>query len=138
MRFCFNTFDKWEDVYGISLKSNISQEAIKKHLTVTNLNESEFKDFLTKFRDSLYGHDKFKDEFTELLKSFRVFNAIGEHKVLSLFLLGESGVGKTEVARALYNSLGGKTTLAKVNFGNYSSEFSLSFFDRKCKRICRK
>lgn len=126
LRFCFNTFDKWEDVYGISLKSNITQEAIKKHLTVTNLNESEFKDFLTKFRDSLYGHDKFKDEFTDLLKSFRVFNAIGEHKVLSLFLLGESGVGKTEVARALYNSLGGKTTLAKVNFGNYSSEFSLS------------
>lgn len=74
----------------------------------------------------IYGHDKFKDEFINLLKSFRVFNALGEHKVLSLFLLGESGVGKTEVARAIYNSLGGKTTLAKVNFGNYSNEFSLS------------
>ena len=126
LRFCFNTFDKWEDVYEINFKSNISKEAIKKHIKVTDLNESEFKDFLAKFRDSLYGHDRFKDEFTNLLKSFRVFNALGEHKVLSLFLLGESGVGKTEVARAIYNSLGGKTTLAKVNFGNYSNEFSLS------------
>lgn len=126
LRFCFNTFDKWEDVYEINFKSIISKEAIKKHIKVTDLNESEFKDFLAKFRDSLYGHDRFKDEFTNLLKSFRVFNALGEHKVLSLFLLGESGVGKTEVARAIYNSLGGKTTLAKVNFGNYSNEFSLS------------
>ena len=40
--------------------------------------------------------------------------------------MGESGVGKTEVARVIYNSLGGKTNLAKVNFGNYSNEFSLS------------
>ena len=45
---------------------------------------------------------------------------------MSLFLLGESGVGKTEVARALYKCLGGKENLAKVNFGNYSNEFSLS------------
>lgn len=40
--------------------------------------------------------------------------------------MGESGVGKTEVARTIYNCLGGKKKLAKVNFGNYSSEFSLS------------
>ena len=40
--------------------------------------------------------------------------------------MGESGVGKTEVARILYNCLGGMKKLAKVNFGNYSSEFSLS------------
>ena len=40
--------------------------------------------------------------------------------------MGESGVGKTEVARTIYKCLGGKKKLAKVNFGNYSSEFSLS------------
>ena len=82
--------------------------------------------FFKKFRESLYGHEKFKDDFYEIAKSFRLFNKIGEHKVLSLFLLGESGVGKTEVARALYKCLGGKENLAKVNFGNYSNEFSLS------------
>ena len=40
--------------------------------------------------------------------------------------MGESGVGKTEVARAIYECMGGEKRLAKVNFGNYSSEFSLS------------
>ena len=126
LRFCFNTFELWEEIYGTDLKKIDNCEIIKKHKKITDLTDQEFMDFLKKFRDSWYGHEKFKDEFTALLKSFRVFNALGEHKVLSLFLLGESGVGKTEVARAIYNSLGGKTTLAKVNFGNYSNEFSLS------------
>lgn len=40
--------------------------------------------------------------------------------------MGESGVGKTEVARTLHRCFDGKKKLAKVNFGNYSSEFSLS------------
>lgn len=40
--------------------------------------------------------------------------------------MGESGVGKTEVARTIHECLDGKMKLAKVNFGNYSSEFSLS------------
>ena len=100
--------------------------AIEKHKKITDLTDDEFTNFIKRFRESLYGHDKFKDEFTKELKSFRVFNALGEHKVLSLFLLGESGVGKTEVARAIYKSMGGKKALAKVNFGNYGNEFSLS------------
>lgn len=126
LRFCFNTFEIWEDSLGLNLKCIEYHKISKKHKRITDLTDLEFKDFIKKFRESLYGHDKFKDEFTNLLKSFRVFNALGEHKVLSLFLLGESGVGKTEVAKAIYNSLGGTTTLAKVNFGNYSNEFSLS------------
>ena len=40
--------------------------------------------------------------------------------------MGESGVGKTEVARTIYKCFNGEKKLAKVNFGNYSSEFSLS------------
>lgn len=42
------------------------------------------------------------------------------------FFDGESGVGKTEVARSIFNCLDGEKKLAKINFGNYSSEFSLS------------
>lgn len=126
LRFCFNYFEKFSALPQCINNNDENRDLINKHVKVTDLTENEFNDFISKFRDSLYGHDKFKDEFTNLLKSFRVFNALGEHKVLSLFLLGESGVGKTEVARSIYKSLGGKSTLAKVNFGNYSNEFSLS------------
>ena len=71
-------------------------------------------------------HELFKEEFIELVNSFRVFNKLGEHKILSLFLMGDSGVGKTEVARAIHKALGSQTKIAKINFGNYSSHDALN------------
>lgn len=107
------------------IKSKITTSK-SKHRKITDLNENELYTFINDFRSSLYGHEKFKDDFEELIRNFIVFNKLGEHKILSLFLMGESGVGKTEVARTIYKCLGGRRNLAKVNFGNYSSEFSLS------------
>lgn len=130
LRYCFSNFIYWEstDKVEIDKKENIKKNkpSSKKHQKITDFTEVELGDFFEKFGTSLYGHDKFKDDFFDLIKTFRIFNKIGEHKILSLFLLGESGVGKTEVARAIYKSLGGRTKLAKINFGNYSSENSLS------------
>ena len=67
-----------------------------------------------------------KEEFKNLITSFRVFNKLGEHKILSLFLMGDSGIGKTEVARAIHKALGSNSKLAKINFGNYSSQDALN------------
>lgn len=128
LRYCFSSFVYWESSKKSESKTNdkITQNLIAKHKKITDLSEVELGDFFQNFSKTLYGHEKFKVEFFDLIKTYRIFNKIGEHKILSLFLLGESGVGKTEVARALYKALGGKTKLAKINFGNYSSEFSLS------------
>lgn len=126
LRFCFVAFEIWEETHTLVNNDGKNCIVTDKHKKITDLRDDEFKAFISTFRESLYGHDRFKDEFSEALKSFRVFNALGEHRVFSLFLLGESGVGKTEVARAIYKSMGGKRALAKVNFGNYSNEFSLS------------
>ena len=128
LRYCFEQFVDIKEKYDIFFEQLpppiIATDKI--HKKITDFTPEEFETFFKSFRESLYGHEKFKDDFYEIAKSFRLFNKIGEHKVLSLFLLGESGVGKTEVARALYKCLGGKDNLAKVNFGNYSNEFSLS------------
>ena len=113
-------------VTGDKLIEDLPKSNIKSHKKITDLTDAEIEEFCSKFRGQLYGHEKFKDEFHELIKNFKVFNKLGEHKVLSLFLMGESGVGKTEVAKTIYNCLGGKKGLAKINFGNYSSDFSLS------------
>lgn len=128
LRYCFENFIDIKDKYNILFEALPTPVIItdKQHSKITDFTTEEFEVFFKSFRESLYGHEKFKDDFYEIAKSFRLFNKIGEHKVLSLFLLGESGVGKTEVARALYKCLGGKENLAKVNFGNYSNEFSLS------------
>lgn len=128
LRYCFEDFTDIKEKYSIYF-DQLPEPIVdinKKHKLITDLTSEEFETFFESFRKSLYGHEKFKDDFYEIAKSFRLFNKIGEHKVLSLFLLGESGVGKTEVARGLYKCLGGEKSLAKVNFGNYSNEFSLS------------
>lgn len=93
---------------------------------ITDLDEIELETFFAAFDSRLYGHERFKEEFKEIVESFRVFNKLGEHKILSLFLMGDSGVGKTEVARAIHKALGSKSKLAKVNFGNYSSHDALN------------
>lgn len=128
LRYCFEQFidikEKYDNFFEQLPVTIVTTE--RRHKKITDFTQDEFETFFNAFRESLYGHEKFKDDFYEIAKSFRLFNKIGEHKVLSLFLLGESGVGKTEVARALYKCLGGEENLAKVNFGNYSNEFSLS------------
>lgn len=128
LRYCFKQFidikEKYDNFFEQLPATIVTTE--RRHKKITDFTQDEFETFFNSFRESLYGHEKFKDDFYEIAKSFRLFNKIGEHKVLSLFLLGESGVGKTEVARALYKCLGGEENLAKVNFGNYSNEFSLS------------
>ena len=93
---------------------------------ITDLNERELRSFFSTFNARLYGHERFKEEFKEIVESFRVFNQLGEHKILSLFLMGDSGVGKTEVARSIHKALGSNAKLAKVNFGNYSSHDALN------------
>lgn len=40
--------------------------------------------------------------------------------------MGDSGVGKTEVARTIHKALGSQAKLAKINFGNYSSHDALN------------
>lgn len=99
---------------------------LKQVKKITDLNSVEIEEFFTDFNSRLYGHERFKEEFREIVESFRVFNQLGEHKILSLFLMGDSGVGKTEVARSIHKALGGKCKLAKVNFGNYSSHDALN------------
>lgn len=131
LRLFFKSFDNVENNY---LKKEVVTDGDKivttpknkKHKKITDLDEAEIKIFIDNFKTKLYGHAKFKDDFEELIKEFRLFNKIGESKILSLFLMGESGVGKTEVAKAIYSCLNGTKKLAKVNFGNYSNEFSLS------------
>lgn len=93
---------------------------------ITDLDDAELDLFFSNFDARLYGHKRFKEEFKELVTSFRVFNKLGEHKILSLFLMGDSGVGKTEVARTIHKALGSQAKLAKINFGNYSSHDALN------------
>ena len=111
---------------GVSSKKKSADYPNKSLNRIIDLTPEGLDSFLTAFDIKLYGHEKFKNEFRDLINTFRVFNKIGEHHILSMFLMGESGIGKTEVARAIHQCLGGKRKLAKINFGNYSSKDALN------------
>ena len=131
LRYVFNTYD-YTDV--LDEENRQEPEDASSSLDVTKLNvkrivdidEDELSIFFNEFDSKLYGHDRFKSEFKEIVHSFRIFNRLGEHKILSLFLMGDSGIGKTEVARTIHRVLGAKKKIAKVNFGNYSSHDALN------------
>lgn len=119
-----------DDIHYIEVvnydKRKLNNNTSKGVNKIIGLTPVELDVFMRQFDHKLYGHDKFKQEFRNIVNTFRVFNKIGEHHILSLFLMGESGIGKTEVARAIHQCLGGKRKLAKINFGNYSSKDALN------------
>ena len=119
-----------DDIHYIDVGNNSNnkqkESSLKDVNRIIDLTSDEMDEFLNLFEYKLYGHEKFKDEFRNIVNTFRVFNKIGEHNILSLFLMGESGIGKTEVARTIHQCLGGKRKLAKINFGNYSSKDALN------------
>lgn len=128
LRYVFDDFADIEiEADEISTEQNDSTpEKSNQVKKIIDLNEAELKTFFSAFDSRLYGHERFKEEFKEIVEFFRIFNKLGEHKILSLFLMGDSGVGKTEVARSIHKALGSKSKLAKINFGNYSSHDALN------------
>lgn len=93
---------------------------------VTDLSQNDFDTFINKFNHLLIGHSYFKNKFRYVLKNFITLNKVKEQKVLSIFLFGASGIGKTEVARLIANGLQNDCYLAKINFQNYSSQDALN------------
>lgn len=110
------------DLEGLSLAEEQTQD-IKK---LTTLSKSEIDEFIEKFNHNLIGHEYFKNRFEYKIKNFISLNKARVQKVLSVFLFGPSGNGKTEVARLIANGLLQDSSLAKINFQNYSSQDALN------------
>lgn len=72
--------------------------------------------------ERLQGHVDFKVDFKHNLLKFSFLNVMGERKILSLLLCGDSGIGKTEFAKIVSNIMFPGEPLIKINFGNYSTE----------------
>lgn len=105
---------------------NLANMTEDKLIKITDLQGDSFDNFIQRFNHNLIGHKYFKERLEYVLKNFRLLNRAEEQKVLSIFLYGESGIGKTEVARLIANGLQDKCYLAKINFQNYSSQDALN------------
>lgn len=117
----------FEEQYGFT-SSVLDNEEVQENklVKITDLQGDSFDNFIQGFNHNLIGHKYFKERLEYVLKNFRLLNRAEEQKVLSIFLYGKSGIGKTEVARLIANGLQDKCYLAKINFQNYSSQDSLN------------
>lgn len=98
-------------------------QTVKKIVDLKNDELTEFLEFVNK---NLIGHSRFKEELSVRIKSFKLFHRLEEQKIFSIFLMGESGIGKTEVGRLMHRAFGSKNSICKISFGNYSSKDSLN------------
>lgn len=89
---------------------------------VTDIGNFEFSEKIQGAVNNLIGHDIFKEDFIQKYANFMLLERIGARKIFSVFLIGESGIGKTEFAKILSKSLYPDEELIKINFGNYSTE----------------
>ena len=98
----------------------------KKIKKISDLSSEELNDLINNFNEKLIGHNNFKKILKENLIEINLFNNLDEHKILSIFIFGDSGIGKTEVARILHKSLAPSEKMIKISFGNYVSQGSLN------------
>lgn len=93
---------------------------------IVELDEKSFKKLLEAIHEGLVGNEKFKRRLEEELRKYRVFNKLGYQPIFSVLICGNSGIGKTEVARILTRNLSPDQPFIKINFGNYSDQNALS------------
>ena len=130
-RFCcrnchhhiFNLYYLIEKIVSLEKKLDITIETNK---SIVEIDESEFTDLIEEISNKIYGNETFKKRLIEEMQNFRIFNKINMQAVLSVFVFGKPGIGKTETARVIHNKLYGKEDIIKLNFENYSDEHALS------------
>lgn len=93
---------------------------------VVDIDKCKFEEMKKFISENLFGNKKFQERLFEELQKYRLFNKIDEQKIFSVFICGESGIGKTETARIMHKFLSPNEKFIKINFGNYGDKNALS------------
>jgi len=111
------------DIESLEQLLNIHSAEVK---NVVDLSEEQFQELQSYIKENLFGNIKFQIRLFQELRNYRLFNKISEQKVFSVFICGQSGIGKTETARLVHNFLCSNEKFIKINLGNYSDQNALS------------
>lgn len=126
----FSNFKPITDLYTemvLPSDSDLQNEDKEKKVTrIIDFDADKLSNLFYEISTKLIGHKNFKSEIEVCIRNFLIHNKLGEKKILSIFLLGDSGLGKTEVARIIKNVLNEKASFIKISFGNYSSKDALN------------
>ncbi|MBE6164099.1 MAG: ATP-dependent Clp protease ATP-binding subunit [Streptococcus gallolyticus] len=115
-------FEQEEIEFECSLNRENKAQSINESEENIDRKEKDIGESLENVFENIIGHNQFKNEFMRKYLNFQMLQKLSVRKIFSVFLIGESGIGKTEFAKVLSKELYPNEELIKINFGNYSTE----------------
>lgn len=109
----------------VDVKKDVEEKTVTEEKSIVEYEKKEFDDLMDNFEIQLYGHERFKKNLKNQLKSYILLHRMKRKKIFSILLCGKSGIGKTEVGRILQKAMYPEEPPIKINFGNYSGKGSL-------------
>lgn len=109
----------FSEEFSIDMNENLPEVAKEKPAII---DVSKVNALSSEICEKLRGHDAFKTDFQHNLLKFSFLNKMGERKILSIVLCGDSGIGKTQFAKFISQIMFPEEPFIKINFGNYSTE----------------
>lgn len=127
----FNLLTKFKSDFGQYIEkiipiNNIYKTEEEKNVDFSNLSNEDINKLKENLEKELYGHKNFKTEVIKKIKNYNILYNLGEIKIMSLLVCGESGTGKTELARIIHNTFYKKSKMIKINLGNYKTQGALN------------
>lgn len=113
----FDEFKSIQAIYGKSVTDNFS---------FIDTNTDGLKKLEKALKDNLIGHEGFREDFLRELSNFPILYQLGEMKILSVFICGNPGVGKTEFAKVIHKTMFNNSKMIKINMGNYKTQGALN------------
>ena len=83
----------------VPLKEELEKEVMEVNDCENDLDAEIICRIADEINDTLKGHDAFKTDFKRNLLKYSFLNKMGDRKIFSIIICGESGIGKTEFAK---------------------------------------
>lgn len=112
-----------DDVIPIN---NIYKNDDESDADFSNLTNEQIKKLEKNLEERLYGHKQFKNDLVRYIKNYSILYNLGEIKIMSLLICGDSGIGKTELARIIHEIFYKDSKIIKINLGNYKTQGALN------------
>ena len=127
----FNSLTRFREDFGQYIDEvipiqNIYNNTTKSYFDFSSLTDEQIKLLEENLDKKLYGHKEFKEEFINQIKNYSILYNLDEIKIMSILICGDSGTGKTELARIVHETFFGGSNIIKINLGNYKTQGAIN------------
>ena len=127
----YNSLTRFKEDFGQYIDEVIPIQKIynnsaESYFDFSSLTEQQINSLEENLNKKLYGHKEFKEEFINQIKNYSILYNLGEIKIMSLLICGDSGTGKTEFARIIHETFFSGSNIIKINLGNYKTQGAIN------------